>query len=208
MEILEPITWHWIELSLESLQRILVKKDSLLNIPDVDRMTDILLENPKIALYDNYYGIKSKEEYQSCKIVVTPSKYDVQYFSYAFQKNSPYLSLFDKYLGELREKGTARQILSKYDPGDQICPDYSGLPIGFDSCFTAFLALISGSAAGLILFFIEYLSHEILGLKISILDLYNYDKKRYNKINENIKFCENCKYCESCNRIMDGIWEF
>ena len=167
-------------------------------------MNDILLENPKIALYENYYAIKTTEEYKGCEIITTPSKYNFQYFSFAFQKNSPYLSLFDKYLGELREKGTARQILSKYESGDQICPNYSGLPIGFDSCFTAFLALISGSAVGLILFFIEYLSHEILGLKISILDLYNYDKKRYNTINENIKFCKNCN-CESCKRIMDGI---
>ena len=165
-------------------------------------MTDILLENPKIALYDNYYGIKSKEEYQSCKIVVTPSKYDVQYFSYAFQKNSPYLSLFDKYLGELREKGTARQILSTYESRDQICPNYSGLPLGFDSCLTAFLALIGGLVVGLILFFIEYLCRKIFGWKISILDLYNYDKKRCNTTNERTEFCKNCN-CESCNSIMD-----
>ena len=165
-------------------------------------MIDIPLENPSIALYYNYYSITSFPEYEACEIIAVPSKYEFKPFSFAFQKNSPYLSLFNNYLSEMRETGTAGQILSKYESGDQVCPDSSGLPLGFDSCFTAFLALIGGLAAGLFLFVVEFFTREILGLTISILDMY--DKKKYNPEDENIKFCKNCN-CKSCNDIMDRI---
>ena len=51
----------------------------------------------------------------------------------------------------MREKGSLKQILEKYSAGPQICPDASGLPLGFDSCFTAFLILIGGFFIGFIL---------------------------------------------------------
>ena len=64
--------------------------------------------------------------------------------SYGFQKDSPYLGLFNHYIKELREKGILNQISNKYDTGAQVCPDESGKPLGFESCFTAFLALLAG----------------------------------------------------------------
>ena len=45
----------------------------------------------------------------------------------------------------MREKGSLNQILKKYEAAPQVCPDSSGLPLGFDSCFTAFLLLIGTS---------------------------------------------------------------
>ena len=37
----------------------------------------------------------------------------------------------------------------------QVCPDYSGKPLGFDNCFTAFVVLIAGLVLGSILLFVE-----------------------------------------------------
>ena len=73
-----------------------------------------------------------------------PAKYDFKPFAYGFQKDSPYLGLFNHFLKEMREKGVLKQILNKYETGTQVCPDESGKPLGFESCFTAFLALLSG----------------------------------------------------------------
>ena len=60
------------------------------------------------------------------------------------QKDAPFNDLFNFYLKEMREKGSLQQILKKYEIGTQFCPDDSGKPLGFESCFTAFLALIAG----------------------------------------------------------------
>ena len=61
----------------------------------------------------------------------------------------------------MREKGTLEKIMLDYEVADQVCPDLSGLPIGFDSCFTAFLVLLVGMAVGLISFCLEFFSRFI-----------------------------------------------
>ena len=82
--------------------------------------------------------------YKSCKMIAIPTKYNFKPYAYGFQKDSPYLGLFNHYLKEMREKGVLKQILNKYETGTQVCPGESGKPLGFESCFTAFLALLSG----------------------------------------------------------------
>ena len=69
-----------------------------------------------------------------------------------------FLGIFNHYLRELREKGALKQIANKYESGEQVCPDMSGQPLGFDSCFTAFLALIGGLMIGIIMMILEYVS--------------------------------------------------
>ena len=58
----------------------------------------------------------------------------------------------------MKEKGSIDQIIEKYAPAPQICPDLTGKALGFNSCISAFLVLIGGAAAGLILLAIEYVS--------------------------------------------------
>ena len=100
-------------------------------------------------------------EYGSCELLQIPSKYDFKPYAYGFQKDSPYLPLFNYYLKEMREKGRLEKIMLDYEVADQVCPDLSGLPIGFDSCFTAFLVLLVGMAVGLISFCLECFSRFI-----------------------------------------------
>ena len=66
------------------------------------------------------------------------------------------------------EKGAAKQILEKYKPEPQFCPNKNGSPIGFDSCFTAFLVLCGGMIFGGIFLVIEMLS-KICGYDLSML---------------------------------------
>ena len=122
--------------------------------------------------FNNQYILTHRAfpEYAACEVIAIPAKYDFKPYAYGFQKDSPYLPLFNHYLKEMREKGTLKQILNKYQAAPQVCPDSSGLPLGFDSCFTAFLALIGGMATGLICFIVECGS-KMCGLPSAILEL-------------------------------------
>jgi hypothetical protein len=63
-------------------------------------------------------------------LIDIPGKYDFKPYSFGFQKNSPYLGLFDFYLNQLKEKGTMQQIIQEYVAKTPECPDYSGNPLG------------------------------------------------------------------------------
>ena len=141
---------------------------------------DIPLENPTIALYDNYFAVTAYPEYVSCKIIAIPAKYDFKPYAYGFQKDSPYLPLFNHYLKEMREKGSLKQILDKFAPPPQFCPDLTGQPLGFDSCFTAFLILIGGLTIGLILLVIEQCS-KVTGGNYYWLQVYDNKNKNWLK---------------------------
>ena len=128
--------------------------------------------DPNIALYDNFPSISSFPEYTRCEVIAIPGKYNFLPFAYGFQKDSPYLGMFNFYLKEMIEKGSLKQISEKYETPAQVCPDLSGLPLGFESCFTAFLVLLFGMLIGLILMSIEVLS-KALKLYVPLLSMYD-----------------------------------
>jgi hypothetical protein len=88
-----------------------------------------------------------------------PAKYDVKPYAYGFQKDSPYLDLFNFMIKELKEKGSYDKIAANYEPPPQICPDISGQSLGFDSCITCFLIILAGLSACICLLMIECLLH-------------------------------------------------
>ena len=114
---------------------------------------------------------RNLDAYINCKIVATPGKYNFKPVAYGFQKDSPFLPLFDYYLNEMREKGSLKQIQVKYEPPPQICPDYSGKALGVSSAFSAFGLLFSGVGISLILFGLEKLTQSF-GMKWSIFNSY------------------------------------
>ena len=93
------------------------------------RMIQYPLAESNIALYDNFFAASAFPEYTDCKLIAIPAKYDFKPYAYGFQKDSPFLGVFNHYLKELREKGSLKQILKKYDSGAQVCPDMSGQPL-------------------------------------------------------------------------------
>ena len=50
----------------------------------------------------------------------------------------------------MKERGATKQVLEKYAAEKQVCPDYSGKPVGFGQSFTAFLCLMGGMFFGLV----------------------------------------------------------
>ena len=98
----------------------------------------------RFSFFFSHY-FRAFPEYAACEVIAIPAKYDFKPYAYGFQKDSPYLPIFNHYLKDMREKGSLNQILKKYEAAPQVCPDSSGLPLGFDSCFTAFLLLIGTS---------------------------------------------------------------
>ena len=103
--------------------------------------------------------------------MATPGKYSFKDLAYGFQKDSPFLPLFDYYLNEMKEKGSMKQIQAKYEPPPQTCPDYSGKALGVNSVFSAFGVLFSGVGIALILFGVEKLTQSF-GMKWSIFNSY------------------------------------
>ena len=122
-----------------------------------DEMKKFILENENFALYDRFSSVASFKEYLDCKIIVAPGKYDFKPLTYGFQKDSQFLFLFNHFLKEMREKGTMGQILTKYEPKPQNCPDYSGKPLGISTCISAFIILAFGIGICVLLFFLEML---------------------------------------------------
>ena len=108
------------------------------------------------------YCFRSFDVYVNCEILAIPAKYDFKPYAYGFQKDSPFLPLFNYYLKEMKEKGSLKQIQTKYDPQPQFCPDFSGKPLGVGAVFTAFGVLFFGICAALILFCLEKILH-VLG---------------------------------------------
>ena len=116
---------------------------------------EYLMENSKVALYSHFQMIRTYPEYKKCEIIAIPRKYNFQPLAFGFQKDSPYLDIFNFYLKEMIEKGVMKASSKKYEGLPQICPDLNGAPLGFESCFAAFLALILGLIMAFILMTIE-----------------------------------------------------
>ena len=117
------------------------------------------------------FHCRALDAYIDCKIVATSGKYDFKPQAMGFQKDSPFLPLFNYYLNEMKEKGSLKQIQVKYEPPPQICPDYSGKSLGFSSVFAAFGVLFFGVGISLILFGLEKLT-QAFGMKWSIFNSY------------------------------------
>ena len=117
------------------------------------------------------FHCRTLDAFINCKIVATQGKYNYEPTAYGFQKDSPFLPLFNYYLNVIKEKGNVEQILRKYEPPPQICPNYSGKSLGFSSVFAAFGVLFSGVGIALILFGLEKLTQSF-GMRWSIFNSY------------------------------------
>ena len=115
-----------------------------------------IIDNDDVAYYDNYLGIRTYDEYERCEMKAIKAKYDVKPLAFGFQKDSPFLGLFNYYLKEMRETGTLDQIMKKYESGPQVCEDYSGKPLGFGSVSAAFIVIIFALISVLIIFILEF----------------------------------------------------
>ena len=105
--------------------------------------------------------------YIDCELIWIPAKYDYKPYAYGFQKNSPWLDLFDFHLKEMREKGALKQIELQYQSPPQICPDLSGKPMGFNNCFTAFGVLFLGAGMCIGLFLTEVFAAALKSASLS-----------------------------------------
>ena len=100
--------------------------------------------------------------YKKCQILALPEKYQLQPFGFAFQKDSPYLDIFNFYINNLRESGALTRIFKDVEPAPQDCPKMEGTSLGFNNCFGAFLVMIVGVGTGILLLIAEaFVKHNI-----------------------------------------------
>ena len=112
--------------------------------PFYSNYNGLLLKDESLAVYDDFLAVTVWPSYKTCEVITLPAKYASIHVAYGYQKHSPYQGLFDYYIKEMKETGALKKILNKYETDTPVCPDGSGKPLGFESCFTAFLVLLSG----------------------------------------------------------------
>ena len=118
---------------------------------------------------------RTLEEFQKCRIIALPAKYNRQYYAMVLQKDSPYLALFNHYITIMREVGAIHQIAKKYEPKSPNCGVDIGKPLGFNNCIAAFLVPTLGLFLAMILFLLETISVNS-GIKIPMLEWYDIRK--------------------------------
>ena len=123
-----------------------------------DDFVQYIIDNEDYAYYDVYDGIRTHEAYERCEIKAIKAKYDIKPVAYGFQKDSPFLDLFNFYLKEMRETGALDQIIKKYESSPQVCQDYSGKPLGVGSVSAAFAMFIAALLVASIIFGLEFLA--------------------------------------------------
>ena len=119
-----------------------------------------------VAIYEPTIHTKLRPQYSTCEII-SVANYDVKNVVWAFQKDSEYLSLFNHYLKAMEEKGITKQIMEKYDYALPTCPDRSGQPLNFNSCFTGFIPLVAGGILGILMLVIEIITNKSFDVDIS-----------------------------------------
>lgn len=137
-----------------------------------------------------YCGLFSRthELYKTCEVVTAPAKYQYEALAMAMSKNSPFLELFNYQLTVFKENGVLDQIRNKYDPPPQVCPDFSGKPLGLGSVLAAFVPLAFSAIFGLFLMILECFCK-----KVTWIDLDFYEET----LNDDYRTNCNCP-CQCC----------
>jgi hypothetical protein len=116
--------------------------------------------------------------YNDCKIVAVPGKYKTNYLTFATQKDSQYLEMFNHHLTKLFERGFFDIITPKLPL--QKCSSPGGVPVRFNQSVGAFLLLGVGLSTGLGFMLIEHF-FKTLGLNGDISRFYESQTKGWVK---------------------------
>ena len=144
--VLKQAYYERIEPYLDEYDEFFDKQTIMEELPHMDE---------SLALFNEFLWTSYKASYKNCEVISIPAKYMINHVAFGYQKHSPYQGIFDHYIKEMREKGALKQILIKYQTGIPVCPDLSGKALGFESCFSAFVILLSGTMYYLA-FFLKY----------------------------------------------------
>ena len=88
------------------------------------------------------------KEYEKCEIIILPKRYNMQLFTLGFQKDSPYLGLFNYYLRKMRQEGSLDKNVKGYEAAQQACPDKTGKALGFKNLIFPIFILVLGCKDG------------------------------------------------------------
>ena len=117
-----------------------------------------IVEDDSYAAYIMSSGsIKRCHQFKVCNVLAIPDIIDRSTGGgWTFQKNSPFLPMFDMYINTLKEHGTFQRIEdvgnNKTQGPEQTCADYDGKPIGVEKVFSLFGFLLIGSGFSILLF--------------------------------------------------------
>lgn len=124
----------------------------------------LLLNEEKVVYFGLTSSVELAFESYPCLISRSQNTYFHRSVSLPFQKNSPYLGLFNHKLRIYKESGVLANMVSmrKNPKGINSCPSHQSYSFGYDAVVSAFVALTMG-----LMFSILYLLFEILQKKYS-----------------------------------------
>ena len=123
-------------------------------LPLYEDLATVLLDDPYSVGYAES-SFSQTEAYVNCEIVTTGISSSTAQLSWAIQQQSPFQEAFDYHIRKLKEVGAVQRYSKIHESGDQVCPDYSGMPIDFKQCITAFYVLLSGAIGCTLWFLLE-----------------------------------------------------
>ena len=96
------------------------------------------------------------KEYEKCEIIILPKRYNMQHFALGFQKDSPYLGLFNYYLRKMRQEGSLDKNVKGYEAVQQACPDKTGKALGFKNLIFPIFILVLGCLMSFLTLMFEF----------------------------------------------------
>ena len=114
-----------------------------------------------ISMHNIIQHFRLTKEYEKCEIILLPKKYNLQLFTIGFQKDSPFLGLFNYYLRKMRQDGSLNKNVKDYIANPQACPDNTGKALGFSNLIFPVFILIFGCLFSFVALMFEVIYNRI-----------------------------------------------
>jgi hypothetical protein len=126
-------------------------------LPLYEELVKTLLNHRHSVVYAES-GIRQHEAYINCNIIDIGTPVYTSQLAWAVQKHSRFYGTFGYHITKLKEIGAIHRYYKTYEIERQVCPDYSGNPLSFKQCITAFTILVGGFCLCLIWLLLEILT--------------------------------------------------
>jgi ionotropic kainate glutamate receptor 2 len=126
-------------------------------LPLYQDMVKTALDRGHSVIYSES-GLRQHQAYIDCKIIDVGTPLYTSQLAWAVKKRSHFYRTFGYQIKKLKEIGAVQKSYKTYVNQNQLCPDYSGNPLGVKQCITAFKFMSSGILFGLLWLLLEILA--------------------------------------------------
>eukprot|EP00095_Tigriopus_kingsejongensis_P000205 maker-scaffold41_size498431-snap-gene-3.27 protein:Tk00205 transcript:maker-scaffold41_size498431-snap-gene-3.27-mRNA-1 annotation:"hypothetical protein L798_01404" len=115
----------------------------------------VLTDLNEHVLFDDVLTIRYFQAYQDCRVIQIPQTYLRMPMGFGFQKNSPYLEIFNHEIAKMKENGVFARILEKFDLLPLDCLPKPGRALGMANLASAYSIYILGLTLSVAILILE-----------------------------------------------------